>query len=194
MIIETLCEESAPATPGTEKELKTVQWKDFIYKGTVYELGHLAPFTLQWERPAKDKRPATVFTVDVTFSFHCFTSDPDELYDSKLRYSDARETRMFDFERYELSKRLPEIVRSMSTRQCLHAGRGNFVTIDIVAEDGQTKRYHVFFEPSKSSIKGRVNLYIQSGYVPTRPVKHTKMPMNFLYILHNTLNGTPFKS
>ena len=172
-----------------------MQWKDFTYNGKVFELGHLAPFTMELERSEKGNRPAVIFKVNVEFSFHCFTSKlPESPFDPKLKYSDAREVRAFDFERYELSKHLPDIVRSLTRRQCLHTGHGNFVTIDVVTADGETKKYYIFFEPSKSALRGRLKLYIQSAYVPTRAVSHTKMPMNFLYILHNTLHGIPIKS
>jgi len=150
---------------------------------------------MEWERPAKDNRAAAVFKVDIEFSFHCFTSRLLEVeFDPKLKYSDAREVRVFNFERYELSKRLPDIVRSLATRKCLHTGRGNFVTVEVVGDDGQARKYLVFFEPSKSERKGRLNLYIQSAYVGERKVSHAKMPMNFLYILHNTLHGIKIKS
>lgn len=172
-----------------------MKWKDFSYAGQVYGLSHLTPFSMELERPAKDNRPAATFKVDVQFSFHCFTSKlPTEPFDPKLKYADAREVRVFNFERYELSRRLPEIVRSLRDRKCLHTGRGNFVTVDMVANDGSIKKYHVFFEVSKSAIKGRLNLYIQSSYVPDRDVSHAKMPMNFLYILHNTLHQIPVRS
>jgi hypothetical protein len=172
-----------------------VQWKDFTYGGQVYDLRHLAPFTLRFDRAAEQGKAAIVYTVDVVFSLHCFTSKfPDKPFDPKLKYADARETRVFDFERYELSKRLPEIVRTLDHRRCLHTGHGNFVTIQIVTNSGETRSYHVFFEPSKSGKKGRLNLYIQSGYVPARKVGHTGKPMRFLFILHNTLNNIPIRA
>jgi len=130
-----------------------------------------------------------IFVVEVIFSLHCFTHKlPLGTYDRDLTYSDARETRLFDFERYELSKRLPEIIETLAQRKCFHTGYGNFVTVEVVREDGTSVNYHVFFTVSKSDRKKRVNLYIQSAYVPSRKVGTLDKPIRFLVILHNTLN------
>jgi hypothetical protein len=164
------------------------------YDGLNYDLSHLHPRTLQFERPAQGDKPAVIFTVDVIFSLHCFTHElPSSAYDRKLVYSDDRETRLFDFERLELSKRLPKIVETLAQRKCFHTGYGNFVTVEVVREDGATVNYHVFFTASKSDRKRRVNLYIQSAYVPSKKVGISGKPIRFLVILHNTLNKLSIK-
>lgn len=135
-----------------------MQWNNFEYEGEVFDLSHLHPRTLQFERPAQGDKPAVIFTVDVIFSLHCFTHELSSCaYDWKLTYSDTRETRLFDFERYELSKRLPEIIESLTQRKCFHTGYGNFVTVEVVREDRTSVNYHVFFTASKSDRKRRVN-------------------------------------
>jgi hypothetical protein len=112
-----------------KEELKPVQWSNFENDGTTYDLKHLHPCTLQFERPADEKKPAAVFNVDVIFGLHCFSREiPAGAYDRKLIYSDARESRLFDFERYELSKRLPAIIESLSQRKCFQTDRSDFVT------------------------------------------------------------------
>jgi len=172
-----------------------VLWKRFEHDGIPFDLGHLDPRTLEFERQAAGGKPAVAFTVDLTFSLHCFSRKlPSGPYDRSLTYSDARETRLLDFERYELSKRLPGIVETLAQRKCLHTGRGNFVTVEVVRADGASVDYHVFFTASKSARKGRVNLYIQSAYVPDRKVGTFGKPMRFLFILHNTLNKLPIRA
>lgn len=172
-----------------------MQWKDFERDGVTYDLRHLNPRTLQFERPAEGGKPAVVFTVDLIFSLHCFSRElPSSAYDRNMIYSDARESRLFDFERYELSKRLPGIIETLAQRKCFHTDHGNFVTVEVVREDGSSVDYHVFFTASKSARKGRVNLYIQSAYVPDRKVGTFGKPMRFLFILHNTLNKLPIRS
>jgi hypothetical protein len=132
--------------------------------------------------------------VDLIFSLHCFSREcPRDAYDSSLIYSDAREARLFDFERYELSKKLPEIIETMAQRKCYHTGHGNFVTVEVVRKDGVSVAYHVFFAASKSARKGRINIYIQCAYVPERKVSASPKPIKFLVILHNTLNKLPIK-
>ena len=88
----------------------------FEHQGKVYDLSHLYPFPMRYEQPSKDGKPTRVYKVDVEFSLHCFTrgARKGEVPDAALLYSDSRETRIFDFQRYELSKRLPEIVACLA--------------------------------------------------------------------------------
>jgi hypothetical protein len=172
-----------------------VQWKDFEHDGVPCDLRHLYPRTLQFERLAQGDKPAVIFTVDVIFSMHCFTRElPSGGYYRGLTYSDARETRLFDFERYELSKRLPGIIETLAQRKCFQTGHGNFVTVEVVREDGVSVNYHVFFTASKSDRKGRVNIYVQSAYAPDRKIGTSGKPIRFLVILYNTLNKLPIRS
>ena len=169
-------------------------WKSFEHDGVTYDFSHLNPRSLKFERPAEGDKPAVVFNVDVAYSLHCFSHKlPCCAYDRNLIYSDARESRLFDFERYELSKRLPGIIETLAQRKCLHTGHGNFVTVEVVREDGVVVDYHVFFTASKSARKGRINLYIQSAYVPDRKIGTFGKPMRFLFILHSTLNKLPIR-
>lgn len=172
-----------------------MHWKNFEHEGVIYDMRHLYPRTLQFERPAQSDKLAIIFAVDVIYSLHCFTKElPSGSYDRKLTYSDAREMRLFDFERYELSKKLPMIIETLAQRKCFHTGHGNFVTVEVVRGDGVTVNYHVFFTASKSDRKGRVNIYIQSAYLPDRKVSTSGKPIRFLVILYNTLNKLPIRS
>jgi hypothetical protein len=102
-----------------KEEWKLVQWSNFENVGTTYDLKHMHPCTLQFERPAEEKKPAAVFNVDVIFGLHCFSREiPAGASDHKLIYSDARESRLFDFERYELSSRT-KTVRRLWSRSCV---------------------------------------------------------------------------
>ena len=80
-------------------------------------------------------------------------------------YSDARESRLFDFERYELSKRLPGIIESLSQRKCFQTDRSDFVTVDVILADATVVNYHVYFTVSKATKKGFINLFVSSAYV-----------------------------
>ena len=173
----------------------TVKWQAFVHDGTTYDLTHLHPCTLQFERPAEDKKTATTFTVDVTFGLHCFSVDPpkDLIYDPRLRYADARHIRVFDFGRYGLSTKLPKIIEELAGRQCHNSGKGNFFTIEVVDKDDKPADYDIFFLVTKSSQKGRINLFIQSAYIRERKTLTSSTPIKFLYILHNVLNKIPIK-
>jgi hypothetical protein len=86
--------------------------------------------------------------VDTIFTSHCFTRGPKdgEVYDKQLVYTgDDYEERLFDFRRYELSKRLPEIIQALPTKKPYHnSNRRNFFTVEVIAGDGQTIEYDIF--------------------------------------------------
>jgi hypothetical protein len=154
---------------------------------------------LTYEQPAKGDAPARVYRVDVMYGLHCFTRGRGQKLpqENALLYQDDRETRVFDLARYELSKRLPEIIEGLAQRKCYHTGKGNFFSVEIVNENGEIVEYDIFFAASRSSTKGRINLFVQSAYVrdanyaSNRP---SRKPIGFYVILFNTLNNKPIKA
>jgi hypothetical protein len=168
-------------------------WRPFLYAGTTYDLGHLDPRAIEFVVPAKGDKPAVVYNVDVTFGTHCFTRGirPEEPHDRALEYRDGRELRVFDFRRFALSKALPNVVETLIGRKCMHGDRRNFLTIAATDERGTVVDYDIFFTVSKSSKKGRLNLFVQSAYVgATLPAPR---PIRFEIILYNTLNQRAFR-
>ena len=97
-----------------------MKWLPFNHGGKTYDLAHLHPCTLEYEYPADGKKAATAFTVDVTYGMHCFTCDPAKAgtVPPGMEYADARHVRVFEFERYELSKQLPKIIEGLARRKC----------------------------------------------------------------------------
>ena len=71
----------------------------------------------------------------------------------------------------------------------MHGDRGNFFTIAATDENGTMVDYDVFFTVSKSSQKGRLNLFLQSAYLDATLPK--PRPIRFEIILFNTLHGRP---
>jgi hypothetical protein len=176
-----------------------VKWVPFRHGGAVYDLSHLHPTTVVFSQPESGAKPARDYTTDVVFGLHCFTRGPrdGERIDVALRYSDAREARIFDFQRYELSKLLPAIVGALPCRKCFHTERGNFFTVELVNGDDLPIDYEIYFEASRSSIKGRLNLFVQSAYVRDRrhgSNRPHRNPIRFLVIMFNTLHGKAIKA
>jgi len=174
-----------------------MQWQPFRFRNAAYDLSHLHPIAVTYQQPAKGDRPTRCYSVEVSFGLHCFTRSaaPDEGRDPALLYSDSRETRVFDFRRYELSKQLPAIVRDLSRRKCYHSGKGNFFTVVSLDDQGRRIEYDVFFEASRSAKRGVVRLFVQSAYV--RDAQHSSRPrlkpIGIYVILHNTLHKIPIK-
>jgi hypothetical protein len=105
-------------------------------------------------------------------------------------YSDRRETRVFDFRRYQLSLQLPQIVENLMERRCYHSGRGNYFTVETLDDDLKRVEYEIYFAASRAS-RGRINLFVQSAYVRDKAHanKPQRKPIRFHVILFNTQNG-----
>lgn len=176
-----------------------MNWRPFRYGVEEFDLCHLHPSTITYEQEAKGGKPARCYTVEVFFSMHCFTRGikAGECPDPNLCYRDDRETRVFDFQRYELSHQLPDIVRGLCGRKVYHSGKGNFFTIEVVDKrTGVRLEYEVYFAASRSSRKGRIHLVVQSAYVrdPEHLANRPKLkPISFPVILFNVWNNKEIK-
>lgn len=174
-----------------------IKWKPFVHAGVTYDLSHLHPCVHTFEQPAKGDKPSYAYQVQVIFSLHCFTHKAGLTEDvtGPLGYADSRETRIFDFARYEQSKLLRDIVATLPTSPCFHTNHGNFFTVkSLNPATGQEETYEVYFTASRSSSTAApLNLFVQSAYV--RDWWHVNKParkkIGFFVILHNTLNGRP---
>jgi hypothetical protein len=170
-------------------------WKPFTKDGITYDLSHLDSVTLTFEQPAKDDKPARLYTVNVFFGLHCFTRDPEEgeKIPSCDAYSHFGEKRMFDVDRYELSKRLPDLVKTLTTRKCFHNKDRNFFTIDIIAKNEQKLPYEVYFTLSRSSKEGVLTLRVVSAFCRTKGGHGRKQPIRFVILLFKVSNNQPVK-
>lgn len=173
-----------------------MQWSNFSCGGVTYDLSHLHPRTLRYERPATTTKPAVTFKVDVTYSLHCFSYAPRGTdYDRDLVYP-ATEFRVFDPYRFEMSKRLPEIIQGLPDRSIRQTGHSNFITVEVIRDSGGVVEYDIFFKVKKVG-KGRLELRVESAYVRD-PEYGSSRPsgkkIGFLVILHNTLNSLTIRS
>jgi len=84
-----------------------------------------------------------------------------------LRNRSRKEKRVFCFERYELSHRLPEIIRNLGEDNCYRTRGENFFTIKLTSRDGRKVEYEVYFDVTRSKQKGRLYLVVQSAYART---------------------------
>jgi hypothetical protein len=176
-----------------------VKWPNFKFAERVYDLTHLHPHALRFERPAEGTKPHEHYDVDVIFGLHCFTRGPrpGEVVDPASIYPDGYEYRLFDAIRYEHSFRLLEIIQSLPSNKPRHNGsRGNFFTLEITTKDGQTVEYNIFFKVKKVA-KGQLQLFVESAFVRDPAYNSTRpkgIPVRFWVILHNTLNGKKIRT
>jgi hypothetical protein len=185
---------TTPRVPNSEEAKLLIKFPAFHHAGTVYDLSHLDPSVVQYVQAGTDTVAAKVYNVNVIYTQHCFTRDIPRsgIYDKTLARRDGKEVRLFDVARWELSKLLPGIVRTLAERSCQHAKENNFVTVEAVTEDGNVSEYDIFFVASKAMRPGFINLLIQSAYV--REQKQTGKRVGFLKILFSALNGKKLKA
>jgi hypothetical protein len=178
-----------------------MKWHPFLYQGDIYDLSHLHSLYKEMVQDADLTKgyPKRLYKIVVEFSLHCFIKRREEGDDSTLAYSDNRETRTFCFERYALSKRLPDALRSIDQRPCYHTSRGNFLSIEFVDQSGQRREYEIYFQPSKTRYQGKpaVKLFVQSAYVRSdtkaQPRRAKRKKISAAVIVRNTLKGRPIR-
>jgi hypothetical protein len=144
-----------------------MRWQPHMSKeGRAYPLHHLHPVRTLFMLEARGKYPERTLELYFGFSLHTFTRKVMADDDPADNYSDDRETRAFDYCRYQLSFKLPGIARGLGSRTCYFArsagGLVNYVTIEL--EDNT--RYAAFFNLKKWQERGpnAVLIVFESAY------------------------------
>lgn len=143
------------------------KWEAFHHDGDEYDLSHLDTFEWTVECQHKVDGPMVTYKFYVSFSHHAFTSS-EKRSDSGIPYpTKFRESRFFDFQRYELSKQLPAIIQTLDTRICslTNQDHNNYFTIEILDEEGVERDYEIYFAISRTERKGWMRLLVESAYV-----------------------------
>lgn len=170
-----------------------MRWRPYVDgAGHAYGLSHLHPFRFEVDLEARAGLAARTVHVHVGFGMHCFTRKAEDGDDSGRHYADDRETRTFSPERYQLSRELPKIVRTLGLRRCGFAKDDNYVTVDLPTVDGQSIRYAVFFNVKAWKERGQdsVLLVVQSAYVLSAGKPNPgKGRVGFNVLLGNVLRG-----
>lgn len=159
-----------------------------------YDLSHLDPFDWVYKIKKNDGQSEDVYKFQVEFSDHTFTSSP-ERNSSGIHYdTGTKDKRLFDFDRYNHSLRLPEIIQGLASRKCFLTGTDhkNYFTVEIIDEDGSKRNYAVFFAVKKmEKRRGWIRLYVESAYIldeDKEPSKKRKIGFNV--IARNTQRGS----
>ena len=149
-----------------------MKWHPAVINGETYDLSHLHPITFTLALEARGKHAAATFEIDVIFGLHCFTEALQSTSPAALHYSDRKETRCFNLDRYMLSLQLPKIIISLDRRRCYRAKLNNYMTFEMAGPAGSVVHYQVYFQVTKSKAKeGRLTLFVQSAYPKDVPQK-----------------------
>ncbi|ADW71457.1 hypothetical protein [Granulicella tundricola] len=193
----TVLPSMASATP---QESSSLSWRSFNYGGKTHTFPQLEPDTFVFVRPDSKEAPSEKFTVDIRYTDHCFTRSPrpGEEYDLSQVWSmrtlgnGVKKVRLFCPMRNELSKLLPDLIRSFPDKKPHHnKEKRNFFTVDTLTYQGNPVKYDIIFSVRKSG-KGRLELLVETAYVdepdyPAAPLDGRRV--RFWIILNNTLKG-----
>ena len=171
-------------------ETEVKNWRDFTLNSEIYDLSHLNAHSVEY-LDNRDENNLITYKFIVTYGLHCFTKELQELTEEEsqlLMYNAPRESRPFNFERYYLSKQLPEIIKALSQSATLvcHAGYGNYAIVKVVDSEGVEVDYFVVFRVFKESKKLR--LHVTSAYPKDEGIGKIKK-VNFFVIAKNLLNN-----
>jgi hypothetical protein len=169
---------------------EVTSWRSFTFENVTYDLSHL---DAQWVEYLDNRDPEKQVTYKfiVTYSFHCFAKDSEGLSEEDsqlLMYQAPKDSRAFNFERYELSKHLPKIIDALGEKETLvcHAGYGSFAAVKILDTSGNEIDYFVSFVVFKE--KKKLRLHVQSAYPLDQKLGNVKK-VGFFAIAKNLLLG-----
>lgn len=169
---------------------EVIRWRNFSANGQTYDLSHLDAHWVEYLDDKNIDKPI-IYKFIVTYGFHCFTKDSDDLTDEQsksLMYHAPRESRPFNFERYHLSKQLPDIIKALSeqTTLVIHAGYGNYAAVKILDSKGVEVDYFVAFTVFREKRKFR--LHVMSAYPKYDGIGKIQK-VKFLTIANNLSKG-----
>lgn len=179
----------------------------FHYEGKVFPLEHLNAFYTEYTQPATNEKPERCYRCLIEFSIHCFTKSPNayrgetlDSYHVDLHYTIDKETRIFCFDRYQLSLELPRILREEIYKQkCFFTSANDkFLTISIENSKGESVEYEIYFSLRKSK-ECDVHIFINSAYIRSGDYRQEgyrnlrRKPISFWVLLNNTLANKRIK-
>lgn len=160
------------------------QWKSFSDGINEYHFNHLNSCKHLFTHPERNES----YTLYFTFSHHVFTRSikENENADPAKIYPYPSDERIFDENRFKLSKHLPEIVQTLPNQFCYHGGYSRYCSCKISQEDGSEIYYQVVYRVWKE--RGKMRFHIESAYPLQESLGKVKK-VNFWIICHNLLRG-----
>ena len=88
--------------------------------------------------------------IGITYSNHCFTDHfKHGIHDPTWKIMDGRRERVFCHTRHSLSKRLPDMIRTLPTSNVWQTKTDRNFVYAIMTDDGSGTRYPMFFTLKK---------------------------------------------
>jgi hypothetical protein len=160
------------------------QWKSFNLSDEEYNLDHLNACKHIFTHPKRNES----YTLYFTFSHHVFTRSikQTENVEPAFIYPYPSDERVFDEIRFELSKNLPEIVKTLPEQFCYHGGYSRYCSCKISRSDGSVVDYQVVYRVWKE--RGKMRFHTESAYPLEGRLGKVKK-VDFWVICHNLLRG-----
>lgn len=143
-------------------------WESHYHGEDEFSLAHVHPFRFDFIMAKTPVHAELKVEIRAGFSHHTFTRNAREDEAELPTYVGAKyDPRIFCAKRYELSKRLPQIVRDLHKKRCYIADWNNYFVVELLSS--AAFEYRVYFEVRNvSSICPAVKLFVQSAYVDRR--------------------------
>lgn len=131
--------------------------------GEVFCLDHLDAELITYQ----DSKQADIcYKFYITYSHHCFTKDEHITQtgqNSVSQYQSPKDRRAFHIGRYNLSKSLPQIIRTLPEQFVYHGGYDNYCSATFTDPQGNEIVYQIVFSVFRSQKKLR--LHVESAYL-----------------------------
>lgn len=155
-------------------------------RGQVYDLSHLHPFQFDVSSSKVPRR----LRINVRFTNHCFSEafDPAKHPADEPVIPDGQRRRAFCPDRYDLSPRLPSLIRGLAdpaARVHETAARRNWMHAALVEVPFAGTRYQIFFELRRTVPERRrlqdLDMVVESAYPadPSRTEPNILGPVRF---------------
>lgn len=171
---------------------KFTRWRPFHLGSIAYPLTHVHPFRFELLLPAREKQPELRAEVRVAFSSHTFTVRCAAEIAPHEYYSGRNDRRTFDFERYHLSKCLPELIKGLGSRKCYFTRHQNYFVADPKEGLAIDHEYWVFFSIRKSHDGRAAQMFVESAYPGDRrqaPYGRSREKVRFQLLVSKALAG-----
>jgi hypothetical protein len=145
------------------------RWGAHKEADAVYDLSHLHPLRYTLSMEGTPNNAARDVEIRVGFSSHTFTESCED-HEAHIAYSPPNDPRKFSLERYELSKRIPQVIQNLKGRNILFGNRENYLVVELPGVIPPGTEYWIFFDlrPVRGSLQSAPNgvlLFVQSAYV-----------------------------
>lgn len=162
------------------------EFKSKTIGGVEYKLPHLDSFVMPVVHDDISYR------VYVLFSCHCFTEEVQSWHSPDRRYVHAGEVRSFDKIRYNMSLKLPGIIRGLSGHAAYLGKDKNYFVLRNTDLLGNGPPYMIPFHVSRDRNRKRSDVFmrIQSAHPKPNMVERAA-PVDFCTLIYATATSQP---